>query len=356
MKSCMKIALVAGCAMAAVASAKPPLQVLEGPGTRLQPVSIGTVKKVNGVITATSPMMPYGSFSDRAIPSHCLFDCYGRDWTAAATGIPDGPFGGCIAVGSRYYFGAAADNFHWQDDLLIKHYGVGNGLGDGTRWATNFDLTWYNGGPTLDMTVLVFVGDGDLASCTPLANGSGFIVTYAAVPTGGYYYSNIDLPVDFCPMNAADTSYEVIFADSFDPDTNTYVPATGPVQPMLWTTPSDWVALGIDGVEKLPGSFGTQGDIAFDDDNLRDGVFDPLLECYSYDYTGAGLCMSFIGKCVAFGGCSTDFDGDGFQSGDDFDLFVAAFEAGDLSSGYDGDGFPTGDDFDAWVAAFEQGC
>lgn len=171
----------------------------------------------------------------------------------------------------------------------------------------------------------------------------------------GYYISNIDLPVDFCPMNAADTSYEVILADSFDPVANTYVPATGPVQPMLWFTPSDWIDTGQTG-EILPGSFGRQGAISFDDDNVPDGVMDPLLECYSYDYTGQGLCGDLIGKMVAFGGCATDFDGDGFQTGDDFDAFVVAFEAGDISSDFDGDGFPTGDDFDAYVALFEQGC
>ena len=54
--------------------------------------------------------------------------------------------------------------------------------------------------------------------------------------------------------------------------------------------------------------------------------------------------------------CPTDFDGDGFQTGDDFDAFVLAFEAGELSSDYDGDGFPTGDDFDAYVLDFEAGC
>ncbi len=54
--------------------------------------------------------------------------------------------------------------------------------------------------------------------------------------------------------------------------------------------------------------------------------------------------------------CPPDFDGDGFLTGDDFDAYVAAFEAGLLSSDYDGDGFVTGDDFDLYVAAFEAGC
>ncbi len=55
-------------------------------------------------------------------------------------------------------------------------------------------------------------------------------------------------------------------------------------------------------------------------------------------------------------GCASDFDGDGFVTGDDFDAYVAAFEGGGLEADFDGDGFVTGDDFDAFVAAFESGC
>lgn len=54
--------------------------------------------------------------------------------------------------------------------------------------------------------------------------------------------------------------------------------------------------------------------------------------------------------------CAADFDGDGFVTGIDFDLYVAAFESGDLSSDFDGDGFITGIDFDLYVVAFEAGC
>ncbi len=54
--------------------------------------------------------------------------------------------------------------------------------------------------------------------------------------------------------------------------------------------------------------------------------------------------------------CAADFDEDGFISGEDFDQYVAAFEAGDLSADFDGDGFVTGEDFDGFVVAFEAGC
>ncbi len=54
--------------------------------------------------------------------------------------------------------------------------------------------------------------------------------------------------------------------------------------------------------------------------------------------------------------CPSDYDGDGFVTGEDFDAFVAAFENGDLSADFNGDGFITGEDFDGYVAAFESGC
>ncbi len=54
--------------------------------------------------------------------------------------------------------------------------------------------------------------------------------------------------------------------------------------------------------------------------------------------------------------CPADFDGDGFVTGDDFDAYVAAFEAGNATADFDGDGFVTGDDFDGFVVQFEAGC
>jgi hypothetical protein len=54
--------------------------------------------------------------------------------------------------------------------------------------------------------------------------------------------------------------------------------------------------------------------------------------------------------------CPADFDGDGFVTGVDFDLYVQAFESGDASADFDHDGFVTGVDFDEYVVAFGTGC
>ncbi len=54
--------------------------------------------------------------------------------------------------------------------------------------------------------------------------------------------------------------------------------------------------------------------------------------------------------------CFSDFNGDEFVNGDDFDEFVALFELGDASADVNRDGFVNGDDFDEFVAAFVAGC
>ena len=59
---------------------------------------------------------------------------------------------------------------------------------------------------------------------------------------------------------------------------------------------------------------------------------------------------------LRFDQCAVDFDGDGFVTGLDFDLYVQAYEAGEASSDFDGDGFVTGIDYDLYVQAFEIGC
>ncbi len=51
-----------------------------------------------------------------------------------------------------------------------------------------------------------------------------------------------------------------------------------------------------------------------------------------------------------------DFNGDTFITGEDFDEFVALFEAGDAGADINGDTFVTGEDFDLYLEAFYWGC
>lgn len=72
--------------------------------------------------------------------------------------------------------------------------------------------------------------------------------------------------------------------------------------------------------------------------------------------TGGAVPFAYAPATEDGGGCPADFDRDAFVTGDDFDGFVAAFEAGTPAADFDRDGFVTGDDFDHYVVAFENGC
>lgn len=71
--------------------------------------------------------------------------------------------------------------------------------------------------------------------------------------------------------------------------------------------------------------------------------------------TVAGVPVGGVGefRCPP---CPSDFDEDGFVTGDDFDAYVLAFVAGNISADFIADGFVTGDDFDAFAEAFEASC
>ncbi len=56
------------------------------------------------------------------------------------------------------------------------------------------------------------------------------------------------------------------------------------------------------------------------------------------------------------GSCPADFDHSGFVDFEDYNAFVAAFEAGTDDADFDGSGFVDIEDFVAYVGAFEAGC
>ncbi len=83
-------------------------------------------------------------------------------------------------------------------------------------------------------------------------------------------------------------------------------------------------------------------------DAILTGTFDPQ---YVRGYGMANALGAYNAACPA------DYDGDGFLTGDDFDAFVAAFEAGEsVCADQDGNGFITGEDFDLYVEQFVGGC
>jgi hypothetical protein len=84
----------------------------------------------------------------------------------------------------------------------------------------------------------------------------------------------------------------------------------------------------------------------------------------TFDEHGAEFTCLAIGPCMQIESgacqlavlCPADHDGSGFVDTDDFDSFVAAFEAGTDDADFDGTSFVDTDDFDAFVQAFESGC
>ncbi|MBL8761053.1 MAG: hypothetical protein JNL50_07085 [Phycisphaerae bacterium] len=54
--------------------------------------------------------------------------------------------------------------------------------------------------------------------------------------------------------------------------------------------------------------------------------------------------------------CESDFNGDGFVNGDDYDAFASAFDIADGAADVNHDGFVNGDDYDYFASFFDQGC
>lgn len=55
-------------------------------------------------------------------------------------------------------------------------------------------------------------------------------------------------------------------------------------------------------------------------------------------------------------GCLSDYNGDGYVNGNDFDAFASDFEAGASGADVNHDGYINGNDYDAFASAFEVGC
>ncbi|HLO39397.1 MAG TPA: GC-type dockerin domain-anchored protein [Phycisphaerales bacterium] len=70
----------------------------------------------------------------------------------------------------------------------------------------------------------------------------------------------------------------------------------------------------------------------------------------------AGVDAVKITVVTDCGQCPSDFDGSGFVDIEDFNAFVAAFEAGVDEADFDGSGFVDIEDYSDFVEAFESGC
>jgi len=124
-----------------------------------------------------------------------------------------------------------------------------------------------------------------------------------------------------------------------------------------------WVAVylcpthALDGTETvIPTSVNTPGDTGFHFVNsayVAPGTY--WVYCSVTD--GGAVTGGWSEGTVSFHDhCHSDFNGDGGVNGEDFDLYVEAFEAGDITADFDENTFVNGDDFDGFVVAFVAGC
>lgn len=219
------------------------------------------------------------------------------------------------------YFGSSGGYFDTREDLdtafppaLYTFSIAGGTLGE--QFDTldmNVDL-W----PT---TVAYFTGD-TFSRLTGMRTNRAFHGTFASfTPPEGVNVAEIGLFI----------SSESGEAPSFE---GTYDPSDG-----SFTIPAGTLAGGTQYIVGL--SFSTQ---LYSPSRFPSG-------------TATGIAaFSRLTTFVFVTGCPADFDGDGFVSGVDFDLFVQAFEAGDAEADFNGDGFVSGVDFDEYVVSFETSC
>lgn len=85
--------------------------------------------------------------------------------------------------------------------------------------------------------------------------------------------------------------------------------------------------------------------------NVQDLFIDPVRRTIAAGTYGRGAWRSNLPSA-----CPADFDGSGFVDFEDYNAFIAAFEAGDQSADFDESGFVDFEDFNAFVAQFESGC
>lgn len=358
---------VAALALPALAD-KPAIQ-MSGQGTQIQPLRARSYTIVDGRMVWTSDWANLNGASSRSVFS-AAWDAIELDLTGGVIGGPTDAAPGCawsVAVGSRWYYGAAYNNPFVSNDMTTDAAGAGEqceAVGFAWFWNVGFAEADNSGDGFPDAQCLIAVQTFQDMDVTAAENppphtfddGSGFIdgVVYDfgfLNAGGGYYYSAPDLTGTgfFHTMPAdGDGGYQVILAIGEDPDTGALIIPTGAdattgigisTQLMLWGTGDDEVA-DAGGTPQPDGRVGSQDIGQYDDDAPTNGVHDIddtdpnfviNLECYNY--AAAGLCPNVLSSAVGFyykaGGnpcaCVGDLDGDGDRDISDLSTLLSSF-------------------------------
>ena len=371
MKSRALCALV-GLACGSAVAAPPGVPQSAAGFIKVDPISLCTVRRVDGQIVRTSEWVPYTGASNRET-GDLVFDSAQLDVDTHA------PYGGVECdmpddgntyrwfFGTGYYAPFAAEDMTFDTSAsggVISEIDPAWFLGISTPIDTDFVLVFFTYNEMIDnidcgsSSVGIFPDDFSLAS-------DGIAANFGELAAGaGWYYSNIDALNDLGMLlpDGGEGTHEQLQL-WYDVIGDVFSICPGPCQFMLYGTSDDG---------GLPGRPGTNDIQVYLDDgggiDVPDGAYDPAVECYDFS---AGVCpdplavmMGFWDKSGPDCTASADHDGDGFITGIDYDLFVADYEFGCLdntppctnSADHDGDGFITGIDFDLYVADFEAGC
>ena len=207
------------CSLGAVALAEKPALSHIAPYGKVSPIRMAKVVKVDGKIQMVGDWIAYNDFGSRALTDSCLYDGFGRQWGATATGAPEEDGTSlCALGGSRWFFGNTYNNPLTEDDMPSHADGE----------VTENDFGWYWLGDQSGSTqcfVAVFVTDGDANTCVTATTGTGVIYDFGALATdpGGYYYSNVDLTgTGFMTLSSAETEFQLVLAEAFDGTTLTF--------------------------------------------------------------------------------------------------------------------------------------
>jgi len=174
-------------------------------------------------------------------------------------------------------------------------------------------------------------GDAGSYDCVA-TNGCGSTTSSAAV-----------INVNVAPTVTMDPSDQNVKADYFAATFS--VTATGSP-----TLSYQWRKNSVDLTEGGSVSGATTPTLTFNPADLGDNG--SVIDCVVSN--GCGSDTSAAANYTVF--CPSDFNMDGFVTGEDFDAFVDAFVLGDPSSDFNNDTFVTGEDFDGFVEAFVAGC
>lgn len=354
MKNVRAIVAAVGLSCRMMASAQPPVPVTEMP-VRIDPIGVAPAWIENGKVVL-GDWQDYSPVQTRGRKGlYYAFDAFGGYVSSVASraSYVNNAHGGTGANpgDSRYAGTTGCEPNRWYlpneaiptvvEDIEGEACGSNGGFP-----IEALDFMWYWGGGTC---VVSFFTSEDSAACSdgdPLTHVyySGVAINFGSVPTGGFYFSNVDgLYSQYnivVPMPAPGGSYMATLTE----DGST--PATGPgSQFALWGTGED---------SHEPYRAGTQDEDGWMDLYSPYGSFEAG-ECVSLAF---GVCPDPLAPSIGFLQlrCPADVNWDGFVNGNDYDLFAELFDVANRCADLNGDGFVNGNDYDDFASWFDQGC